>query len=101
MTRGPPVADNDGQRAAAGSAQRAVTRVAAAVILRGNGDVLLAQRPAGKAYEGYWEFPGGKLERGETSRHALEKAAGPRVSGVRPKVAPAAGQGVPAGGAPR
>jgi 8-oxo-dGTP diphosphatase len=73
MTRGPPVADNDGPRAAAGSAQRAVTRVAAAVILRGNGDVLLAQRPAGKAYEGYWEFPGGKLERGETPRHALDR----------------------------
>jgi 8-oxo-dGTP diphosphatase len=49
----------------------AIVRVAAAVILRPDGDVLLAQRPAGKAYAGYWEFPGGKLEPGETSRDAL------------------------------
>jgi len=45
-------------------------RVAAAVIERG-GKVLLAQRPAGKVYAGYWEFPGGKLEGGETPREAL------------------------------
>ena len=51
--------------------QRPLTRVAAAVLVRGDGDVLLAQRPAGKAYAGYWEFPGGKLETGETPRDAL------------------------------
>ena len=39
-----------------------IVRVAAAVILRPDGRVLLAQRPPGKPYEGYWEFPGGKLE---------------------------------------
>ena len=50
-----------------------VTRVAAAVIVRPDGRVLLAQRPAGKAYEGYWEFPGGKLEPGETPAHALAR----------------------------
>ena len=50
-----------------------IVRVAAAVILRPGGDVLLAQRPAGKAYEGYWEFPGGKLEPGETPRAALDR----------------------------
>jgi 8-oxo-dGTP diphosphatase len=50
-----------------------VVPVAAAVILRGDGRVLLAQRPAGKAYEGYWEFPGGKLEPGETPRDALDR----------------------------
>jgi 8-oxo-dGTP diphosphatase len=50
-----------------------VTRVAAAVVLRGDGHVLLAQRPPGKAYEGYWEFPGGKLEPGETPAHALAR----------------------------
>jgi 8-oxo-dGTP diphosphatase len=49
----------------------AVVRVAAAVILRPDGQVLLAQRPDGKAYAGYWEFPGGKLEPGETPRDAL------------------------------
>jgi 8-oxo-dGTP diphosphatase len=49
----------------------ALVRVAAAVIERGDGSVLLAQRPAGKPYAGYWEFPGGKLEPGETPAHAL------------------------------
>jgi 8-oxo-dGTP diphosphatase len=53
--------------------ERPLTRVAAAVIVRGDGDVLLAQRPVGKAYAGYWEFPGGKLEAGETPRHALDR----------------------------
>ncbi|HYQ99459.1 MAG TPA: Nudix family hydrolase [Casimicrobiaceae bacterium] len=50
-----------------------VVPVAAAVVLRADGRVLLAQRPAGKAYAGYWEFPGGKLEPGETPRHALDR----------------------------
>ena len=47
--------------------------VAAAIIQRPDGQVLLAQRPAGKAYAGYWEFPGGKLEPGETPRAALDR----------------------------
>jgi len=51
----------------------AVVRVAAAVILRADGAVLLAQRPPGKPYAGYWEFPGGKLEPGETPAHALAR----------------------------
>ncbi len=50
-----------------------ITRVAAAVILRPDGRVLLAQRPAGKPYAGYWEFPGGKLEPGETPAHAVAR----------------------------
>jgi 8-oxo-dGTP diphosphatase len=48
-------------------------RVAAAVLVRGDGQVLLAQRPPGKAYAGYWEFPGGKLEAGETPAAALAR----------------------------
>jgi 8-oxo-dGTP diphosphatase len=43
--------------------------VAAAVMLRGDPaapEFLLAQRPPGKVYAGYWEFPGGKVEPGET-----------------------------------
>lgn len=50
-----------------------ITRVAAAVVVRGDGRVLLAQRPPGKPYAGYWEFPGGKLEPGETPAHALAR----------------------------
>jgi len=50
-----------------------LVRVAAAVLLRGDGAVLLAQRPAGKPYAGYWEFPGGKLEDGESPREALAR----------------------------
>ena len=50
-----------------------LTRVAAAVIVRADGQVLLAQRPSGKVYEGFWEFPGGKLEPGESPRAALDR----------------------------
>ena len=42
-----------------------VIDVAAAVIQRPDGAFLLAQRPPGKVYAGYWEFPGGKVEHGE------------------------------------
>ncbi len=52
---------------------RPITRVAAAVIVRRDGRVLLAQRPEGKVYAGYWEFPGGKLEPGESPRAALDR----------------------------
>jgi 8-oxo-dGTP diphosphatase len=50
-----------------------VTDVAAAVIERPDGTFLLAQRPQGKPYPGYWEFPGGKIERGEQPRAALAR----------------------------
>ncbi len=50
----------------------AVVEVAAAVMLRADGrEFLLAQRPEGKVYAGYWEFPGGKVEPGESVRQAL------------------------------
>jgi 8-oxo-dGTP diphosphatase len=50
----------------------AIVEVAAAVMLRDDGnEFLLAQRPAGKVYAGYWEFPGGKVEAGESVRAAL------------------------------
>jgi 8-oxo-dGTP diphosphatase len=45
--------------------------VVAAVIERPDGSFLLAQRPAGKMYAGYWEFPGGKVEPGEPLAAAL------------------------------
>jgi 8-oxo-dGTP diphosphatase len=47
--------------------------VAVGVLMRANGDVLLAQRPAGKPYAGYWEFPGGKVEPGESILSALQR----------------------------
>ena len=47
--------------------------VAAAVLQRPDGAFLLAQRPAGKVYAGYWEFPGGKIERGEAPAAALRR----------------------------
>lgn len=47
--------------------------VAAAVILHGDGRFLLGQRPAGKVYAGYWEFPGGKVEPGEAPLAALQR----------------------------
>lgn len=48
-----------------------VVTVAAAVLIDRDGRVLLAQRPAGKALAGLWEFPGGKVEAGETPEAAL------------------------------
>jgi 8-oxo-dGTP diphosphatase len=47
--------------------------VAAAVLTRPDGRFLLAQRPAGKVYAGYWEFPGGKAEPGEPLATALSR----------------------------
>lgn len=50
--------------------------VAAAVLLRGDlarPEFLLAQRPPGKPYAGYWEFPGGKVEAGESAGEALAR----------------------------
>ena len=47
--------------------------VAVGILIAPNGDVLLGQRPAGKPYEGYWEFPGGKVDPGETVLQALKR----------------------------
>ncbi|HXF47748.1 MAG TPA: NUDIX domain-containing protein [Burkholderiaceae bacterium] len=49
------------------------TAVAVGVLLRDDGSVLLADRPAGKPYAGYWEFPGGKIESGESVTQALAR----------------------------
>ncbi|HEY8084791.1 MAG TPA: Nudix family hydrolase [Methylophilaceae bacterium] len=46
---------------------------AVAVMLREDGTVLLAQRPEGKSWAGWWEFPGGKIENGESPSAALKR----------------------------
>jgi 8-oxo-dGTP diphosphatase len=43
------------------------------VLLDAEGRFLLTSRPEGKVYAGYWEFPGGKLEAGETVEQALRR----------------------------
>ena len=61
-TAHPPAADT-----------RKHTEVAVGILLRADGDMLLSTRPPGKPYAGYWEFPGGKLEAGETVEQALRR----------------------------
>jgi 8-oxo-dGTP diphosphatase len=51
----------------------APVEVAVAVLTRADGAVLLARRPPGKVYPGYWEFPGGKVEPGESISDALAR----------------------------
>jgi len=63
----------DPESARQGGTDRAVVDVAVGVLLREDKSFLLTSRPAGKAYAGYWEFPGGKLEAGETVEQALRR----------------------------
>lgn len=63
----------DGERPREGGVDRKVVDVAVGVLIRPDGDFLLTSRPPGKVYEGYWEFPGGKLEAGETVEQALRR----------------------------
>ena len=63
----------DGDRPREGGADRDIVDVAVGVLIQPDGQFLLTSRPPGKVYEGYWELPGGKLERGETVAHALRR----------------------------
>lgn len=54
-----------------GSASRKCIEVAAGCLVDADGRVLIAQRPVGKIAAGQWEFPGGKIEAGESAREAL------------------------------
>jgi 8-oxo-dGTP diphosphatase len=63
-------------------------RVVAAVIYDERLQVLVTQRPAGKSMAGYWEFPGGKVEPGESDadalRRELREELGIEIIGARP-----------------
>lgn len=52
---------------------RPIQAVAVGVVFDGEGRVLLTSRPEGKVYAGWWEFPGGKLEAGESVEAALAR----------------------------
>ena len=54
-------------------AERSPIQVAVGVLLHPDGSFLLTSRPQGKVYAGYWEFPGGKLEIGESVEQALRR----------------------------
>jgi 8-oxo-dGTP diphosphatase len=71
MSAAPLVADGDRPRE--GGPDRQAIEVAVGVLLAPDGQFLLTSRPEGKVYAGYWEFPGGKLEAGETVEQALRR----------------------------
>lgn len=63
----------DGDRPREGGPDRQAVEVAVGVLIRDDGAFLLTSRPEGKVYAGYWEFPGGKVEPGETVEQALRR----------------------------
>lgn len=67
-------------------AARTPVDVAVGVLIDADGRFLLTSRPAGKVYAGFWEFPGGKLEPGESVeaalRRELDEEIGIRVGAV-------------------
>lgn len=65
--------DVDQPRPLTTGVDRPVVDVAVGILVRPNGQFLLTTRPPGKAYAGHWEFPGGKLEPGETVGQALAR----------------------------
>ncbi|WP_291295150.1 bifunctional GNAT family N-acetyltransferase/(deoxy)nucleoside triphosphate pyrophosphohydrolase [Elioraea sp.] len=75
LTRADRMAASGHGRAAPGLAtlgdERKLLLVAAVALIDGDGRVLLARRPEGKALAGLWEFPGGKVQPGETPEAAL------------------------------
>ena len=71
MTAPSLVADPDQLRQ--GGDDRPMVEVAVGVLMQADGSFLLTSRPAGKPYAGYWEFPGGKLEAGESIEDALSR----------------------------
>ncbi|RZL59906.1 NUDIX domain-containing protein [Variovorax guangxiensis] len=71
---------------AVGAPVRKHTEVAVGILIRADDALLLSTRPEGKPYAGYWEFPGGKIEAGESVEQALrrelEEELGITISGA-------------------
>lgn len=65
---------------------RPILLVAACALLDSDGRILLAQRPEGKSLAGLWEFPGGKVEKGETPEETLVRELQEEI-GIVTKVA--------------
>jgi 8-oxo-dGTP diphosphatase len=65
---------------------RKILLVAACALLDADGRILLAQRPEGKSLAGLWEFPGGKVEPGETPEETLIRELDEEL-GIQTKVA--------------
>ena len=63
----------DADEASPRATDRPVVDVAVGILMAADGAFLLTSRPPGKVYAGYWEFPGGKLEAGETVEQALRR----------------------------
>ncbi len=67
-------------------AGKKILLVAACALLDQDGRILLAQRPEGKSLAGLWEFPGGKVEYGETPEETLVRELDEEL-GIKTKVA--------------
>jgi len=67
-------------------AGKKILLVAACALLDQDGRILLAQRPEGKSLAGLWEFPGGKVEHGETPEETLVRELDEEL-GIKTKVA--------------
>jgi len=65
---------------------RPLVLVAAVALVDVDGRVLIAQRPEGKSMAGLWEFPGGKVDPGETPEHALVRELEEEL-GIETKIA--------------
>jgi 8-oxo-dGTP diphosphatase len=67
---------------------RPPVEVAVGVLRRADGALLFAQRPEGKPYAGWWEFPGGKVEPGESVDQALSRELHEELGIVVEHIAP-------------